>query len=370
MKMIYIVCNKIRDYHTIIGVRKKVKMQMDAFEKAGYEPVYVCFDSYRLYIQEQTGERRVSMNYYDKPRRCVDAVIEYIKQTAPELVYLRYSIIWDSWIEYFYKELGQLQTRAVCEFYTYPYDSEIAEGNRLIYCDRYYRENLKDYFKLSTNFQGNTEVLGIPSISMCNGIDTNIPLHSVTKTNPQEINMIAVATLAFWHGLDRLIEGMHQYFNTEKNSEWKLYLHIVGEGGESLRLRKMVEDYNLGENVIFYGRIFDMDKLNEIFDGKDIGIGSIGMHRHTKNMKGSPLKSSEYCMRGLPFMIDYDDISFDDDYPYIMHVEKNDAPVSMYDVIEFCRKYANVETAREMREYAVKNLTWDASVKKLVNALN
>lgn len=371
MKMIYIVCNEIQNCNNMIGVRKKVKMQMDAFQRKGYEPIYVCFDSYRLYIQEQTGEKRVSMTYYSRPHQCVDALIEYIRKAAPKLVYMRYSVIWGEWVEYFYSELGQLDTKAICEFPTYPYDSEIPEGNKLKYCDIYYRENLKNHFKISTNFQGHTEIFGIKSIGLCNGIDKKIPLHAVKEKNGlKEINMIAVANVSFWHGLDRFIEGMNQYINVERNTEWKLYLHIVGEGPESVKLRKMVEGYNLGENIIFYGKISDAAGLNALFDGKDIGIGSIGMHRHTKNMKASPIKSSEYCMRGLPFIIGYDDISFDNDYPYILHVEKNDDPIPMHEVIEFYKKYANVGTAQEMREYAIQNLTWDAAVEKLINALN
>lgn len=368
-KMVYIVLTRHPLNPAGLGIRNKIKMQLEAFDNAGYEPIYILFDQYRIYIRECVGEKTL-IKYGMTPHKLFDKLTEYIRQVNPEFIYLRYELIYKNWIDYFYRELGSLDIKTVCEFPTYPYDSEYDDKDPRICTDRYYRQNLKNYFKISTNFEDIDEIMGIPSIPIRNGISTAVPLHSVRNNRAAaEIHMLAVANLAWWHGYDRIIEGMNQYINIEKNSEWKIYFHIVGEGPESPRLQKMVEDYGLGENILFYGNIYDKDRLNAVFDGKDIGIGSIGMHRHTRSSRGSVIKTAEYCMRGLPFMIDYDDVSFDDNAPYILKVSRDENPVSMHEVIAFAGKYANIQTAQEMRDYATGNLTWDTYINKIIQSV-
>ena len=43
-----------------------------------------------------------------------------------------------------------------------------------------------------------------------------------------EIRLVAVAGLAKWHGYDRLLEGLGEYYRTDV--ERKVIFHIVGEG--------------------------------------------------------------------------------------------------------------------------------------------
>ena len=68
-------------------------------------------------------------------------------------------------------------------------------------------------------------------------------------------------------------------------------------------------------------------------------------------------------------MIDYDDVSFDDNAPYVLKVSRDENPVSMHEVIAFAGKYANIQTAQEMRDYATGNLTWDTYINKIIQSV-
>ena len=61
-----------------------------------------------------------------------------------------------------------------------------------------------------------------------------------------ELHLIGVAEIHFWHGFDRLIKGLKEYY--AHNPGYKVYFHIVGNlFGE--RERQEIEDpiqaYNL-----------------------------------------------------------------------------------------------------------------------------
>ena len=197
-----------------------------------------------------------------------------------------------------------------------------------------------------------------------NGIDVdNIPMRNLSSNDCMtQINVLCVAQVAKWHGVDRFIRGLHEYEST--SDKRNIVLHIVGDGPELPYLKELTSELNLQDNVIFHG--FKSGKeLDEMFEMCHIALGSLGGFRINMHEMSS-LKSGEYCARGMPFVIAAKAIDFPDDWPYILHVLETEESINMDDVIMFAnRVMADTNHPQIMREYAEQNLDWSIKMKKL-----
>ncbi|MDK2886824.1 MAG: hypothetical protein PWP54_1397 [Thermosipho sp. (in: thermotogales)] len=187
------------------------------------------------------------------------------------------------------------------------------------------------------------------------------------KQNIKNINLIGVAHINFWHGFDRILEGMKNYY--KRNPEIIVNFNIVGEGEELSNLKKLVNKYNLNKYVFFLGYKEGKD-LDEIFDNSDIAIGSLGLHRLNAN-KGSVLKVREYCARGIPFVIGYNDEDIISKIPYYYLVPADDSPINIVNMLKWYKKILsnNPNYTYELREFAEKHLSWKAKIKPLINRI-
>jgi len=193
-----------------------------------------------------------------------------------------------------------------------------------------------------------------------NGIAvSSVPLRAAPKFDGKNLELLCVAHVAKWHGLDRLIEGMAQY---DKSS--KVTLHIVGDGSEIPNLKLLVSKLGLEQNVLFHG--FKAGKeLDNFFDKCHIAVGSLGIHRIGLN-EASVLKVREYCARGIPFIYGAKDPDFPKDFPYCLKVTADDTPVNINKIINFARKIRVIyDHPQKMREYAQSNLDWMIKMKQL-----
>jgi hypothetical protein len=170
--------------------------------------------------------------------------------------------------------------------------------------------------------------------------------------------------MGYWHGYDRVIEGLRIYYCAGEKDKKKVFFHIVGDNTnrESTRYKELVKKYSLSQYVLFYGKKSGKE-LDIIFNEADIAVGSLGCHRIAiKNAK--PLKNREYCARGLPFF--YSDIDVDfEDRDFILKVPANDEPVNIAAIVDFATN--NTFDAVKIRNYAVENLTWDKQFEKVLS---
>jgi len=202
-------------------------------------------------------------------------------------------------------------------------------------------------------------------------INNGIQLDSVKvkKQNKKNyLNLLSIANVAFWHGYDRIIKGLYEYYKT--NPEKEIYYHCVGKGSELTNLKKLAKELKLEKYVIFHGTKTGED-LDKVVDECDIAFGSLGFHR-TGLTGGSPLKAREYCARGIPFVIAYEDWDFSETFPFVYRIPKDDTPVDVSQVIKWyenlIKEHPNYSI--EMRKYAEENLTWDAKMKPVVERIN
>lgn len=267
----------------------------------------------------------------------------YIRQVYHDASFVRY--------------LRAIRTRnpkikIVYEVPTYPYDNETARSLARLSFDikeRVNRVRAAKYFDRIVTFYGQKEIWGVPCICIMNGYDFSAAALP-HRSNDDTIHFAAVSTTAPWHGYDRLIAGMHDYY--QNGGTENIVFHLVGN--ILPEHREMAERFGLQEHVIFYGKL-PADELGPIYQKASIGVDILAGHRRDSKIS-STLKSREYGAYGLPILtacpVDY----LPDDYPYQIMVPDGEEAIDVQKVVDqYHRIYVGKDrnaVAGEIRAYA------------------
>lgn len=185
-----------------------------------------------------------------------------------------------------------------------------------------------------------------------NGIPVDtIPFCGFRPFDGQELSMIFVASeFVYWHGLDRLLEGMLRY-----RGGCVLRLTLLGTVPDAYDalLERCREHPAI--RVECPGPVYG-DARHVYFENVNLAFASLGLFR--KNMEQAcPLKSREYIARGLPFVYGYTDPEIPDDAPYALRVPNTSDPVEMNSILEFAAAVSLVPSiAEKMRNRAEHDL--------------
>ena len=369
------------------GYEAKILGQIQGFNKLGVDMDLICLASdnrvllkkssaTEAKIQEQTLSSFLN-NLLLKRIALYKNTLKIIKQNAPDFLYLRHPRSDPLYLD-FLKSVKRLHPKIVIisEIPTYPYDQEYINCNSikdklLIFLDKATRNKLKKYIDhiVVVAYEGN--IFGIPSINITNGINTN-SIKQISNVNSidREIHLIGVGNLDFWHGYDRVILGLKEYYQKSNNSHQPIIIfNIVSPYRETVsKLQELTIDYNLSDYVIFHGAKHGQE-LDKLFERCHLAIGTIANHR-IKLKHLSPLKAREYIARGIPFISSYEDSDFHANFPYILKVSATDEPINIQQVIDFTNKiYRNNDYSSKMREYATKNLDWSIKLKPILKLI-
>jgi glycosyltransferase involved in cell wall biosynthesis len=286
-----------------------------------------------------------------------------------DFLYMRYQgssplLIW---------ALGRLRKRnpgllVIIEIPSWPYYSEVTalRDKLLMWIDRRSRDRLRNHVDRIVTFSREASILGIPTIPTDNGVDTarmtSLPAHA----SDGSLRLLGLANLSFWHGYDRVIEGMAQYY--ERGGSKEVYFDVVGTGNELTRLQDLAAQHGLADLVNFHGSRHGAE-LEAIMATADVGISSIGMHR--LDVDTSNLKSREFCARGLPFVIGYVDRDFPDALPFVFHATADDTPLDIGGVLSFFQRLQadSPGYSAQMRIYTEEHLTWRAKLQPVLQYL-
>ncbi len=93
-------------------------------------------------------------------------------------------------------------------------------------------------------------------------------------------------------GLDILIEGFSKYI---QEYDSRTMLHIIGDGEDGDKLKSMVKEFNLTENVIFHGSKFGIEK-DRIISNSDFFI-------HSSRYEGLPTGVLEASSLNIPCIV-------------------------------------------------------------------
>lgn len=344
-----------------LGVINKINGQANALNELGNSVDQLRYGITKLYFNE-TLLTKYSKGIYRRLFMFGD-VKRLVDIGKYDLIYIRYDTS-DLFFVSFLKSLNK--KKVIIELPTYPYDMERIGENMLnkisILLDKLYRQKLKKYVDYIVTFTKFDYIWGIPVIVLENAIDiNNIEFTRFEHVN-NTINLIGVANVSKWHGYDRVIEGLYNYYSQDFFQE--VIFHIVGSGDEIENLRKLVELKSLNQKVIFHGSKVGND-LTNIFKYANIAVGSLGMHR-IGLIEGSTLKAKEYAARGIPFVLGYEDKSFTNK-EYVLNVENNETAIDIKVLLEF---YYNLKIdGKSMREEAEKYFTWKHQMSNLLNIL-
>lgn len=349
------------------GVEKKIRNFCEILN----ESVDIELDILSPYIQDNSRIKRIFRRWalwkpvghtWDFEDKYTDADFLYIRKAEHDAAFLRFLKK---------NKKANPKIKILYEIPTYPYEKEqkITLGNLPIHIkDRIFRKYLKKYIDRIITFYNQKEILGIPTICIMNGYNFSNMSEEHYTISDESINLIEVSTTAFWHGYDRIIEGMHQYY--EKGGKNNFIFHMVGPCMNDHV--ELVKKYGLEDHVIFYGKKSSKE-LDAIYKKCSIGIDVLGGHRKDYPISSS-LKSREYAEKGMLIItsspIDY----IPEGYKYQMVCPYNDSPIDMNAVSEFYDGIFGSESVEEVvgnvRTIAVENCDFHVTLKPVINYLN
>lgn len=316
------------------GITNKILGQIKAFRENGFEVNYTYIKNGYAWICEDNCSKK--LGYVGKMRKFAAYFYFYrlLKHREYRYVYNRYALL-----DRYYFKLLQQKKRAgstiIVEIPTFPYDSEQLPGMAykiLYYLDKRYRNKLSYVVDQIATYSEDQEIYGIKTIHIVNGIDFDRV--SMKKTNKYYkdgiINIIGVAGLQKWHGYDRLINGLGNYY--ENGGKRRMVFHIVGDGPVLSEYKDIVQKRGLSECVVFYG-VKTGDELNQIYDLCDLGVEELAAFRQGEIISSS-LKSREYAAKGLPFITSSKSDIFNNE-KFVLKLPENEEAVCIEDIIEY-----------------------------------
>jgi glycosyltransferase involved in cell wall biosynthesis len=259
------------------------------------------------------------------------------KLDGVDIVYYRKAYI-DRYAIKLLREIKRKNPKCIIlfEIPTYPYDKEKSGFIRypLLLKDRWNRRKLHNYVdRIVLVAAKDPIVFNVPTITISNGIDFSCTaLRKVSKEEDGKVHGIVVGNFEFWHGLDRLIEGLKKYYSTKP--ERIFVLHIVGPTENAIKIDKSIEELVSEEYVVFHGSLA-FNELEHVYNLVSIAFASLGVHRIAPNQVNSSVKSREYGAKGLPIVsaskIDY----IPENYPYFMKVNEDESYINIESVVQF-----------------------------------
>lgn len=349
-----------------MGVLNKLFGQANAFKSYGIDVSFIYNKLHIVIVDNLCNNEKIKIrpsstkDYYNK-------ILKLIKIDRYDVVYIRYPLSEYYFIN-FLDSLKKINNKIkiIIDFPTYPYELEIRDKHLLI-IDNFFKKYLRNYIDFGICYNKFDYIHDIPVYFVGNGIDLeNINMKNKAIEQTSRIDLVAIANVAFWQGYDRVIEGLKAYYNNKFN--YLVYFNIVGSGSDIIKLIDLVNEYNLQEYVIFHG-YKSGEELDKLLDNCHIGMSTLGMYR--KGMKdGATLKVREYCARGIPFVLGYDDLDFQSEFKYILKVANDDTPIDINNIIEFYHKiYKDKDLVANVRKYAEDNLTWKVKLNPIISEL-
>ena len=353
------------------GISKKISYQLKALQQCGLD-AHIC------YMDENGSKKRIVDNQVIKDygsgllgkikkRTDFSPIIDYAKREGIEFVYIRSDHNANLFTISMVREMKKTGMKVVMEIPTYPYDQEYVNKamQRKLIQDKLFRHTLAAELDGIVTFSDYDIIFGQKTIRISNGIDfDNIQLKKVINDTTHELNLIGVAEIHRWHGFDRLIKGLAEYYST--NTKYIVYFHIVGyffSPIEKDEITSIIQQHHLEEYVTIYGKQHGKE-LDAIFEKCDFGIGSLGRHRVGID-KIKTLKNREYAARGIPFIYSETDSDFDNK-PYVLKAPADESPIDINQIISF---HKSLSISPQQIRDSISNLSWKNQMKQVIDAI-
>lgn len=357
------------------GIEKKMMDQINAFEKCGHKVRYIFFENDYVCLSDTEGnverlvlyKKNVPSEYLANER----AIREAVKKHPDffHLLYMRKGLCSPIHL----KSLSILKKNGIMiveEIPTYPYDKELLDTKGVYLkvfwlIDNLSRKSLKKYVSKIVTYSLDKQIFGIDTICINNGIDVESVPMKENRADNTLFRILTVSTMYFWHGYDRLIKGLAEYYKTHQNRD--VYIDMVGDGPCRKEWEILAKKLGIEKYVIFHGSLCG-EKLDELYNQCDVAAASLGYFRKGMS-QASELKIREYCSRGVPFLLANEDLELKNER-FMHYVSNDDLPVNIENVIEFVAKLGEKEDCTmHMRNYALEKLGWERQIKKIMDKI-
>lgn len=384
MKILFLVYHGFEEFS---GISKKIHYQVKGLRENGHD-VRLCHytirdDGHRCRFVDDDIIQDYGKGFIAAIRQRVgyNCIYDYCIREGIQFVYARCFQNANPWLIRFFKKLKKAGIHAVTEIPTYPYDAEFVGFplmTRLnLKVDQTFRNALYKQMDAVVTFSDAKEIFGQRTINISNGVDfDSIPLHNYqsSASHSSALHLIGVAEVHYWHGFDRLIAGIGEYYNDVRGKTEDVrdvYFHIVGGVGPSEMydsmhapgFHELIGKYSIKDYVIFHGTLFGKE-LDDVFNQCLFAIGSLARHRSgITNIK--TLKNREYATRGIPFIYSEQDTDFDQQ-PYVLKAPADESPINIQQIMDFIDH--NQKLPADIRK-TVENLSWKIQMQQVVDAV-
>lgn len=258
------------------------------------------------------------------------------------------------------------------ELWTYPIKKELTkrwQDYPLWWKESCYMPLMKRYIDRFVVVGDFTKISGVPAIPMRNGIDMSL-IAPCGGRIPDDgtIHIAAVAKLSVWHGYDRFIRGLHEYYRT--GGKRKIVMHIVGDGYCRQALEEMRLRLGLEENVVMHGYKTGSE-LDAVFERCSLGL--ISLATQDKDIfVHSTLKSREYLAKGLPTIATgITDVFVGTTYKYNLELPMDEKITDIRRVVDFHDEIygsrPRTQVIAEIRAFAERNIAVEITMEPIIN---
>lgn len=346
----------------VSGISKKVIGQVEGLRENVQSVDFAYYDiednGNRNWLVSDVPVVSLGKGVIGKLRKRIDfrAFKRFVQDQKYDLVYIRSFHNANPFTIDLVKGIKRSGAQVLLEVPTYPYDQEYQDWKVKpeLFIDKLFRTSLMKNVDAVVTFSEDEIIFGQKTIQISNGVNfQHLFLREDKQVNDNEIHLIAVAEIHFWHGLDRIVKGLADYY--KKNPELKVYLHIVGDysgARERQEIEGPIHAFNLEPYVIRHGALFG-EALDAVFEKCDFAIGSLGRHRSGISRMKS-LKNREYAARGIPFAYAESDPDFDSS-PYVLRFRPDEENIDVSTIIDFLKE--NSIKPIDIRQ-SIQHLSW------------
>jgi len=380
MKILFLIYHGFSPHS---GISKKIHYQVKGLKENGHD-VRLCYYDFAAnghscrFVDDQVIKDYGKGKWAGlRQRMDYGCILDYCLREKIEFVYARCFMNANPVLVRFFRQLKRAGIKAVTEIPTYPYDQEFSDNSDWnmklnLWMDRHYRSKLYRQQEAVVTFSDAEEIFGQRTIRISNGVDfDSIPLHQPSAISHQSsaLHLIGVAEVHFWHGFDRLVAGIGEYYKL--GGKHDVFFHIVGgvhpaymhDLPQAPGFQTLIDKYNIADRIIFHGTLFGSE-LDAVFNQCQFAIGSLARHRSGISVIKT-LKNREYATRGIPFIYSEQDSDFDQQ-SYVLKAPADESPIDIQQIIDFMDHFSM--KPEEIRK-TVEHLTWKIQMHNVIDAI-
>lgn len=199
-----------------------------------------------------------------------------------------------------------------------------------------------------------SEIEGTSTLYVSNGFDPSF-VTPVLARKSGKLRLVGIGQWAYWHGLDRLFEGIHA---ADLQDDFEI--ELAGEGPEKQQLEALAKSLKIQVN--WKPPIWGNER-SLLLDDADAAIGTLAIHRK-EVLRDRSLKHRLYGASGMPILL----TNSDDEMagaPLTLLVPVGDSPVDCLELKEKLLALRN-ESSRALaqREFS-RRFSWKHTYENL-----